>query len=189
MADLQNTLIDNAKDISQIRAAAEGGSALQNVLRAFEKFYTVKTCAADAPFAPFCALAEFHAHGEQFFLTKAAKVADIDTNEYVFFAQEKFLDAENLAALADAAWDRGLRFVKPYFGHKNSDVSLVILADESDSAAKKFVKKLHRYKSYKFGIYGWSAFNAAFCDFSLRKIFSNSRGENLKKNLQKILFE
>lgn len=163
----------------------ESGDALQKILRAFEKFYTVKTCDVDAPF---CALAEFHAHGEQFFLTKAAKVADIDTNEYVFFAQEKFLDVTRLATLAETAWERGLRFVKPYFGHKNSDVSLVIFADESDSAAKNFVWKTHRYKSYKFGMYGWSAFCVSFCDFSLKKVFSNARGENLKKNLQKILF-
>lgn len=164
----------------------ESYDALRKVLRAFKKFYTVKACDVDAPF---CALAEFHAHGEQFFLTKAAKVADIDTNEYVFFAQEKFLDAAKLATLAETAWKRGLNFVKPYFGHKNSDVSLVLLADESDSDAKKFVRKLHRYKSYKFGIYGWSAFNISFCDFSSRKIFSNSRGANLKQNLQKILFQ
>ncbi|MDE5580869.1 MAG: hypothetical protein K2I95_05550 [Treponemataceae bacterium] len=163
----------------------ENDDALKKILRAFEKFYTVRTCDVAAPF---CALAEFHAHGEQFFLTKAAKVADIDTNEYVFFAREKFLDAARLADLADEAWERGLSFVKPYFGHKNSDVSLVILADESDSDAKKIVRKLRRYKSYKFGIYGWSAFNVSFCDFSSRKVFSNSRGENLKKNLQEILF-
>lgn len=62
----------------------ESDDALQTVLRAFEPFYTVQTRGIDAPF---CALAEFHAHGEQFFLTKAAKVADIDTNEYVFFAR------------------------------------------------------------------------------------------------------
>ena len=162
----------------------ESDTALQKVLRAFEKFYTVKTCGVDSPF---CAHAEFHAHCEQFFLTKTAKIADIDTNEYVFFAQEKFLDSAHLVALTETAWKRGLRFVKPYFGHKNSDVSLVVLADESDLDAKKFVRKLHRYKSYKFGIYGWSAFNISFCDFSSQKIFSNSRGENLKKNLQKIL--
>lgn len=163
----------------------ENDDALQKILRAFEKFYTVKTCEVAAPF---CALAEFHAHGEQFFLTKAAKVADIDTNEYVFFAREKFLDAARLSDLAEDAWKRGLSFVKPYFGHKNSDVSLVILADESNSDAKKIVKKIRRYKSYKFGIYGWSAFNVSFCDFSLREVFSNSRGENLKKNLQENLF-
>lgn len=162
----------------------ENDDALQKVLRAFEKFYTVKTCDVAEPF---CAFAEFHAHGEQFFLTKAAKVADIDTNEYVFFAQEKFLDAARLADLAEEAWKRGLRFVNPYFGHKNSDISLVILADESDSEAKKIVRKFRQYKSYKFGIYGWSAFNVSFCDFSSRNFFSNSRGENLKKNLQKIL--
>lgn len=164
----------------------ENYDALQKVLRAFEKFYTIKACDVDLPF---CALAEFHAHGEQFFLTKAAKVADIDTNEYVFFAREKFLDAARLADLADEAWERGSRFIEPYFGHKNSDVSLVVLSDESDSDAKKLVRKLRRYKSYKFGIYGWSALNVSFCDFSSREVFSNSRGVNLKKNLQKIFFD
>lgn len=162
----------------------ESDDALQTVLRAFEPFYTIKTFGIDAPF---CALAEFHAHGEQFFLTKAAKVADIDTNEYVFFARETFLDAPHFAELAEEAWKRGSRLVTPYFGHKNSDVSLVILADKSDAAAKKCVRKFRRYKSYKFGMYGWSAFNVSLCDFASQKIVSNPRGENLKKNLQQIL--
>lgn len=163
----------------------ECNEALQKVLHSFEQYYTVKT---DGIAEPFCALAEFHAHGEQYFLVRSAKVADIDSNEYVFFAQTQNLSQEQLLSLNDAAWQQGLEFIKPYFGHRNSDISLVVFSQNAEEDTKKSVKKINHYKSYKFGFYGFSAYNFVLFDFSSQQLFSNWRGKNLKNNLQKILF-
>lgn len=62
------------------------GEALERVLRSYQTYYNIKTEAVEPPFA---AEAIFGSHNEQYFLIKKAKVADIDTNETVYFATEE----------------------------------------------------------------------------------------------------
>ena len=63
------------------------GEALERVLRSYQTYYNIKTEAVEPPFA---AEAIFGSHNEQYFLIKKAKVADIDTNETVYFATEEY---------------------------------------------------------------------------------------------------
>ena len=56
--------------------------ALEKVLPAYERYYNV---ARSAP-APFAATAEFHSHGEKYLLIRQAKIWDMDSHEYVYFA-------------------------------------------------------------------------------------------------------
>lgn len=67
--------------------------ALERVLRSYQTYYNIKTEAVEPPFA---AEAIFGSHNEQYFLIKKAKVADIDTNETVYFATEESLSKERL---------------------------------------------------------------------------------------------
>ena len=72
------------------------GEALERVLRSYQTYYNIKTEAVEPPFA---AEAIFGSHNEQYFLIKKAKVADIDTNETVYFATEESLSKERLLEL------------------------------------------------------------------------------------------
>ena len=54
----------------------------EKILECFKRYYNVST---ENIAQPFIARAEFKSHNEQYFLVKAAKVADIDSNESVFF--------------------------------------------------------------------------------------------------------
>ena len=72
------------------------GEALGRVLRSYQTYYNIKTEAVEPPFA---AEAIFGSHNEQYFLIKKAKVADIDTNETVYFATEESLSKERLLEL------------------------------------------------------------------------------------------
>ena len=56
--------------------------AIKKLLPAFEQYYTVNK--ESEP--PFCAQAEFRSHNEQYFLVRSAHIADIDSNEFVYFA-------------------------------------------------------------------------------------------------------
>ena len=49
--------------------------ALEKIIESFRRYYDVSTENVDLPFA---AKAVFKSHNEQYFLVKAAKVADID---------------------------------------------------------------------------------------------------------------
>ena len=151
---------------------------LQKLLTAFERYYTIRT---EDVLPPFAAEAEFHSHNEQYFLTRVAKIADIDSHEYVFFAEEGSVDAARLASLDAAAWERGRAHIQPCAGHRNSDVSLIILADTLDAEAARAVKKLRHSASYRFGLWGWSNYRILAYDISSGKAFANRLGAPLKK--------
>ena len=108
----------------------EKNGVLETVLHSFERYYNVKAGepGTDAS-GPFAAEAEFHSHSEQYFLTRAAHIADIDSHEYVFFAEEDNLTSDRLAELESEAWKEGLARVQPGPGHRNSDVALIIITD------------------------------------------------------------
>ena len=97
----------------------EPSDALKQILPAFEQYYTVKK---DNITPPFCNEAEFRSHNEQYFLVRSAHIADIDSNEFVYFADPDELTDGKLGELVNAAWTTGLAKVRPYNGHRNSDV-------------------------------------------------------------------
>ena len=151
--------------------------AFEKILHSFEQYYDISK---DVD-APFVAEAIFKSHNEQYFLVKAAKTADIDSNEFVFFYINNEIHAEELAELSNLAWERGLSRVSPYYGHRNSDVTLIILSDKIEEESFKKIKKLNLYKSYKFGFFGWSAFRALAYETSTGRAVTNRRGSDLKK--------
>ena len=120
---------------------------LDKLLLSYKQYYNITQ---DESVQPFSALAEFHQHNEQFFLVKAAKVADIDSNEYVYFALQNELSPETLASLDELAWQRGMAKVVSSSAHRNSDVSLIIIADKISDETRQAIKKIKHYKSYKF---------------------------------------
>jgi len=160
--------------------------ALEKLLHSFESYYTISTKDVSAPFA---AEAVFNSHGEKYFLVRAAKLADIDSNEFVFFycSEKEELDFQKVTELASSAWERGLSRVNAYYGHRNTDISLFILSDKLSQTALKKIKKINFYKSYKFGLYGWSRFKIIAADFSSSLIACNSFGAEFKKVLLPIL--
>lgn len=153
-------------------------SVLQKLLHSFERYYNVKESGVVAPFS---AEAEFHSHSEQYFFVKAAHVANIDSHEYVFFAEVDVLDEALFEQLAVLAWEEGLSRIHPYYGHRNSDITLIILAQKIQESAITYINKSRKSKSYKFSFYGWSNFRALAYEVSSGNAVSNRHGSVLKK--------
>ena len=165
--------------------------ALERILKSFERYYDIKTEDVESPFA---AEAVFKSHNEQYFLVKAAKLADIDSNEFVFFysphnseADDSELSSGQASELAKMAWERGLSRVTPYFGHRNSDVTLIYLSEKIPDESFKTIKKLNFYKSYKFSLYGWCSFRALAYETSTGRFATNRRGSDLKKIVSSLI--
>ena len=165
--------------------------AINKILPAFERYYTLKK---DDITPPFCNEAEFRSHNEQYFLVRSAHIADIDSNEFVYFADPAELTDEKLKELVNTAWTTGLSKVRPYNGHRNSDISLLIFTKSISPETALQVKKTKLYKSYKFSFHGWSHFKLAVCDLGTNgkdgapEVFSNRQGKDfiklIKKNLK-----
>ena len=166
--------------------------AIKKLLPAFSQYYTIKEVDVTPPF---CAEADFRSHNEQYFLVRSAHIADIDSNEFVYFADTDVLDTEKLEELIKSAWESGLSKVRPYNGHRNSDVSLLIFAKTISQETITTIKKTKLYKSYKFSFYGWSHFKLAVClmpaddasEASTAEVFTNRQGRDYEKLIKKNL--
>lgn len=154
--------------------------ALEKVLSSYERYYSINR---DAP-APFSAYAEFRSHNEKYVLVRSAKIADIDSNEFVYFVTSESLDSSALVEFCNAAWNDGLAKVVPYNGHRNSDVTLIVIADafkeNSTDEIKKLVKKTKLSKSYKWSLWGWSNFRLACFELNSGRLAVNWQGRDLK---------
>ena len=157
--------------------------ALEVLLRSYTQYYDVVREGVEPPFA---AQALFHSHDEQYVLVRSARISEADSHEYVFFAAVDDLDAAGLTALDEAAWSRGMERVKPHKDHRNSDVTLVILADRIAPEAMAAVKKLRHYKSYRFGFQGWSNYRVIALETSSGSLTCNRLGQSLKKLFRNI---
>lgn len=156
--------------------------AIEKILPAFERYYTIKK---DEITPPFCAEAEFRSHNEQYFLVRSAHIADLDSNEFVFFADCDELTEQSLSDLVNTAWNTGLQKVKPHSGHRNSDISLIIFTNKLSDASKIKIKKTKLYKSYKFSFHGWSNFKLTVYSLDEMTAYSNRHGKDFAKLIMK----
>ena len=166
----------------------EPSQVIKKLLPAFQQYYTIKE---NDVTPPFCAEAEFRSHNEQYFLVRSAHIADIDSNEFVYFAALSDLDEAKLEELVTSAWQNGLSRVQPHEGHRNSDITLIILADKITNETKIKIKKTKLYKSYKFSFHGWSHFKLAVADMSSLDdkgspaLYCNRQGKDFAKLIKK----
>lgn len=128
----------------------------------------------------------FHSHSQQYFLVKSATISEAESNEYVFFAVCDTLDAGTLQSLDEAAWNQGLSRITPHKDHRNSDVTLVIAADSIPADVIPLIKRQRHYKSYRFGLMGWSNYRIIVLDSSFRRFVYNSQGKALKKLFRRL---
>ena len=98
----------------------------------------------------------------------------------------ELVSAFQITEIAQTAWERGLSRVTPYYGHRNTDITLIFISDKITDETFKHFKKLKFYKSYKFGLFGWSAFRALAYDSSTGRAVTNRRGSDLKKLVDNI---
>ncbi len=157
---------------------------LLSLLPLFRNYYNIKTEDVEPPFE---AEAAFESHNEQYYLVKAAKVADVNINEYVYFAKCDTLGADDFKTFDEEAWNRGVAKAKPGYDHRNTDVTLYIVADKIEDDIKKQIKKTRRYKSWKWGFNGWSNYRLVAIECSTGKAFYNHQGKSLKKLVGNIL--
>ena len=157
--------------------------ALDTLLKSYRRYYNIQTEDVEPPFT---AEATFHTHDEQYFLVKSAKLSEAESHEYVYFFAGDQLELSDVQQLEARAWERGTSQVKPSVYHRNTDVTLVILAERIAPEAKAHIQKCRRYQSYRFSFHGWSSFRAVALETSTGGLSYNRRGRDLKKLFRNI---
>ena len=156
---------------------------LDKILPSFQRYYDIVREGVPAPFA---AAAEFHSHDEQYFLVKSARLSESDSHEYIYFATVEQLDEAALQDLDAKAWEIGFSRVKPHPDHRNTDITLFIIADHITEGVFSMIPKIKRYKSYKFGLQGWTHYRLVAFEHSTRRAAYNRQGQSLKKLVRNI---
>lgn len=157
---------------------------LKKALRSYAAYYDVNQ---ETPQEPFAAEAAFHSHSDAYFLVKSATIGEAESNEYVFFASVEQLDDTLLKQLDEAAWTEGISRVNPHSHHRNTDITLIIIADSATEEAKKLARTLKHYKSYRMSLQGFSHYRLIVADLSSGDTTCNRQGHSLKKLFNKIL--
>lgn len=148
-----------------------------------------RVCTEEPGEHPFAAEAVFDSKGEQYFLIKAAKVAQVNTAEYVYFVKEDELTEEALKEYDIKAWTEGIAHVNPCPEHKNTDVVLIIIAKSITGEAKECVKKLSHSKNYKMALHGYSNYRLVAVETDSGIAYFNRRARILKGLVGNILKE
>ncbi len=161
--------------------------SMEETYRKFLDAYSIYYNIDETGEAPFDATAVFKSSTEQYFLIRSAKIAQIDTNEYVYFAKRDHLTASELKELDLTAWERGLENITPSSTHKSSDVILILFSDNVDEDAKALIPKMKHSKTYKFGIHGFSNYKLAVIGSGEDRCLYNGQGRALKKLVADIL--
>jgi len=159
--------------------------ALEQALLLFERYYDINR---ETPASPFAAEAQFHVHDEQYFLFKSAKYTESDSREIVFFAVSDHLTLDAAKQLDETAWETGLARVEPGPTHRNTDIDLIVFADEVDPDAAEYLRRTRRSKSYKFMLHGWSNYPVIAIETSTGQMTCNRLGQRLKKLFSNINF-
>ena len=137
----------------------------------------------------FDAEARFDSKSEQYFLIKAAKVADIRSAEYVYFAVRDELSLDEISKLDEKAWNAGISHVVPGPDHKNTDAVLIVIADRIDEDAIEFVKKTKHSKNYRMALHGYSNYRTVAVELSTGTAYFNRQARILMKLVGNILKE
>lgn len=157
---------------------------LEKLLPSYNDYYDVTM---ENVLSPYKAEAKFISHMEQYFLVKSAKLSDIDSTEHIYFAAEKELNFEQLSEMCQKAWEDGLKSVTPYYGHRNSDVTVIVFCDNIGDDLLKRVRKISYSKTYKFMLHGWSNFKLVVADVTSGKVVSNHYGAENKTYIAKFV--
>ena len=155
--------------------------SIEETYRKFLDAYRIYYNVDETGESPFDATAVFKSSTEQYFLIRSAKIAQIDTNEYVYFAKREHLTASELKMLDQTAWERGCQNITPSSTHKSSDVILIVFAEDVDEEAKALIPKLRHSKTYKFGFWGFSNYKLAVIGSGEDRSLYNGQGRALKK--------
>jgi hypothetical protein len=156
-------------------------NGLERVLKIFAGYYDINR---ESPLQPFDAEAEFRMHGEEYLLIRSAKITEMDSREFCFFAVRENLGAQEFDRLQELAWATGLERAEIGEHHRNSDVILVILAWRVDAETVRRIRRSRHYKSYRFGLQGWSESRTAVVELSTGRRYYSRTGDTLKRYLK-----
>ena len=138
---------------------------------------------------PLAALCEFHEHAEKYVLSRKAKLWQADSHEYVYLFTVPHLTEALYRQLEEFAYEKGMERITPGPEHMYSYITVVVLCETCDKAARRALQKCRRYKSFRCSFWGWMDFHTGMAVLSEKKAFTNASGRSAAQLLETTLFD
>ena len=119
------------------------------------------------------AAAFFHSRDEKYVLVKRAQLWAVENHDYAFFFSLARLDGALWEDIYNFTVAAGLRQIHPHREHMCSYISLIILADEVDSALVQIIHRSRFEKSFRCSWHGWASLRVAVMDFTANAVVCN----------------
>ena len=159
---------------------------LDKLRESYEYYYDITEGDAGTGL-PMLYSAAFHVRSEGYVLIKKAKIWAAETNEYAYVFSVPVLDAETASKCIDYALADGFPKIEPSPEHRESYIIAVFVADVIEAEALKIIRSRKFYKSFRFGLQGWSALKIAAVELEKELISTNKAGGNLVNFFRKLL--
>lgn len=166
--------------------AWDRAALLEKLRESYEYYYDIGDGDAGSGL-PLLYTATFHMRSEGYVLIKRAKIWAAETNEYAYIFSMHELDAETASKCIEFALNDGFPKIKPDPEHRESYIIALFVADVIDEEAAKIIRSRKFYKSFKLGLWGWSALRTAAVGLEKELIETNKAGSNLVSFFRKLL--
>ena len=167
--------------------------ACEKLVKSYGVYYDVtrmegeeRTSAAEN--AEFAARCDYFEYSEKYVLSKKAKIWEADCEDFLYVFSTDRLTVQTAEACRKYAWEDGKGRVHPGPGHMYSYITVVILCDAMDEAARGALKKMRDSKSFKFSLHGWMTLRVVALPISEGSIITNWDGREAGKSVKNVLY-
>ena len=149
----------------------------EGLINAYAGYYNIKR---EGVIKPFDAEGYLSNEAEQYFLVKAAKIAFVNSYEYVYFKKCGRVTYDEIAEYDGIAWETGISRVEPGSDHKNTDVALIVVADVVTQDLRDKIDTFKHSKNYRLGFHGFSNYRLVVIEAPSKTVLTNRRGRDLR---------
>lgn len=158
-------------------------ACLEKLLNAYAHSYDI-TRDVEVEGGRFPAAAFFYLRDEHYLVRRDKQFYATEQHDYTYFFLADHLDEAEAQKQIGLALKAGMAQVKPHKEHMCSYVTLVILANTIDEAAKKRIKRTRFHKNFRLALHGWMEYHIAAMECSTVSFLSNPAGREARKNLE-----
>lgn len=156
---------------------------LERLERYFSVYYDINE--ASEEFAPLKLRCDLHVNNQKYFLFKKNVMWQANCHEYVYIFSVPKLTEKVYKECEKTAYEEGMKLVDPSPDHMYTYITCIIVADETEPAAVRALKKCRIRKSFRFSLRGWMEVHTALFDRFSGRAFTNAGGREYAKLFNK----
>lgn len=154
----------------------------KKIISSLDAFYNINFCNEIEFLKARC---DYFEHTENFIFSKKLNFSSADSEEFLYIFKIPILTKENL--------DSSINYVENDWkyhshigpGHMVTYITPLFICEKATRDSIKELKRIKKYKSYKFNFWGWSDFRSILIECTENKIWTNKNGKCVKKSMQK----